>query len=167
MGSSCPSSAPIPVPNNEPWNLGDETTYSHIRASLLLRKRLRPYVMDQMKLATKRGLPPMRPLFFDFMNDPKAAAVEDEYMFGPDLLVVPITKYEMRSREVYLPAGTAWTDAWTGKKIPGGQTITTAAPIEHIPVFILGDKPALLALLRDPDEPPTTTPGGPDAESLK
>ena len=136
-------------PNNEPWNIGGKTTYRHIRAALLLRERLRPYVMEQMKLASQRGLPPMRPLFFDFMDDPKAAAVEDEYLFGPDLLVAPVTKYEMRSREVYLPAGVEWTDAWTGKKIPGGQVITADAPIEHIPVYVRGDKPALLEHFRD------------------
>ncbi len=140
-------------PNNEPWNLGDKTTYGHIRASLLLRERLRPYLMEQMKLASQRGLPPMRPLFFDFMDDPKTATVEDEYLFGPDLLVVPVTKFGMRSREVYLPAGAEWTDAWTGKKIPGGQVITADAPMEHIPVFIRGDKPELLNLFRNLYEP--------------
>ena len=154
-------------PNNEPWNLGGKKTYGHIRASLLLRERLRPYIMEQMKLASKRGLPPMRPLFFDFMNDPKAATVEDEYMFGSDLLVVPVTKYGMRSREVYLPAGVEWTDAWTGKKIQGGKAITADAPIEHIPVYIRGDKPALLAHFRDLYEAPNVVPGLIEAESLK
>jgi alpha-D-xyloside xylohydrolase len=154
-------------PNNEPWNIGGKSTYQHIRASLLLRERLRPYVMEQMKLASERGLPPMRPLCFDFMDDPKAAAVEDEYLFGPDFLVAPITKYEMRSREVYLPAGVEWTDAWTGKKIHGGQAITADAPIEHIPVYIRGDKPALRAHFRDLYELPKVVPGVIEAESLK
>jgi hypothetical protein len=154
-------------PNNEPWNLGGKTTYQNIRASLRLRERLRPYVMAQMKLASKRGLPPMRPLFFDFMDDPKSAAVEDEYLFGSDLLVAPITKYKLRSRQVYLPAGVEWTDAWTGKKIRGGQVIMADAPIEHIPVYIRGDKPALLAHFRDLYEPPKVVPGLIEAESLK
>ena len=154
-------------PNNEPWNIGGKTTYRHIRASLLLRERLRPYVMEQMKLASKRGLPPMRPLFFDFMNDPRAAAVEDEYLFGPDLLVAPVTKYELRRREVYLPAGAEWTDAWTGKKLPGGQVITADAPTEHIPVYIRGDKPALLAHFRGLYEALVVVPGVIEAESLK
>jgi len=135
-------------PNNEPWTIGGDT-YRHIRASIFLRERLRPYVMEQMKLASERGLPPMRPLFFDFMDDPMCAVVEDEFLFGPDILVAPITKYEMRSREVYLPAGVEWTDAWTGEKILGGQAIAADAPIEHIPVYIRGDKPALLELFRD------------------
>jgi hypothetical protein len=86
----------------------------------------------------------MRPLFFDFEGDPKAAAVEDEFLFGPDVLVAPITKFEMRSREVYLPAGTEWTDARTGNVFQGGQVVVADAPIEHIPVYLRGNKPDLM-----------------------
>ena len=138
-------------PNNEPWNLGGDT-YPHIRSCIFLRERLRPYVMEQMKLASAKGLPPMRPLFFDFSSDPKTAEVEDEFLFGPDILVAPVTKYEVRSRKVYLPAGTTWTDAWTGRKLQGGQVVKADAPIEHIPVYIRGDRPELIKLftgLRD------------------
>ena len=67
------------------WNIGGDT-YPLIRSAMLLRERLRGYVMQQMKLASERGLPPMRPLFFDFAHDPQAAAVEDQFLFGPDLL---------------------------------------------------------------------------------
>ncbi|MDE0840305.1 MAG: family 31 glucosidase, partial [Kiritimatiellae bacterium] len=91
-------------PNNEAWTIGGDT-YPHIRAALILRERLRPYIMEQMKLASERGLPPMRPVFFDFADDPKTAEVEDQFLFGPDLLVAPITSYEARSRDVYLPMG--------------------------------------------------------------
>ncbi len=132
-------------PNNEPWNIGGDT-YPHIRAALILRERLRPYIMEQMKLASAKGLPPMRPLFFDFEDDPRAAAVEDEFLFGPDLLVAPITDYGARSRDVYLPTGADWTDAWTGEKLSGGQTVTADAPIEHIPVYVRGANAALLTL---------------------
>jgi alpha-D-xyloside xylohydrolase len=130
-------------PNNEPWTIGGKT-YPHIRAAMFLRERLRPYVMEQMKLASEKGLPPMRPLFFDFSNDPKTAEVEDEFLFGPDILVAPVTKYEVRNRKVYLPAGTVWTDAWTGKSFPGGQPVEADAPIEHIPVYLRGNKPDLI-----------------------
>ena len=68
-------------------------TYRHIRAALMLRERLRPYVLAQMKVAAERGNPPMRPLFFDFPDDECAAEVEDQFLFGPDLLVAPITEY--------------------------------------------------------------------------
>lgn len=130
-------------PNNEAWTIGGNA-YPHVRAAILLREHLRPYIMEQMKLASAKGVPPMRPLFFDFEKDPRTHEVEDQFLFGPDLLVAPIVKFEARSREVYLPDRTEWTDAWTGNKLSGGKTVTAAAPIEHIPVYIRGDNPALL-----------------------
>ncbi|HJP32509.1 MAG: glycoside hydrolase family 31 protein [Candidatus Latescibacteria bacterium] len=135
-------------PNNEAWNIGGDS-YPHIRAAMLLREHLRPYVMAQMKLASDRGLPPMRPVFFDFADDPEAAAVEDQFLFGSALLVAPITRFETRSREVYLPVGTDWTCAWTGEKLPGGQTVDADAPIERIPVYVRGQDAGLLGLFEE------------------
>jgi alpha-D-xyloside xylohydrolase len=132
-------------PNNEAWTIGG-AAYPHIRAAMLLRERLRPYVMEQMKLATEHGLPPMRPVFFDYPADPRAAEVEDAFLFGPDLLVAPIVEYQARSREVYLPAGAVWTNAWTGESVPGGTRLVVDAPIEHIPVFVRAGNPGLLQL---------------------
>jgi len=133
---------------NEAWNIGGDT-YPHIRAAMFLRERLRPYVMKQMKLAHKKGLPPMRPIFFDFENDPETAKIDDQFLFGSDFLIAPILEYETRSREVYLPAGTDWMDAWTGEKLTGGQFITANAPIEHIPVYIRGNKSELAELFKN------------------
>lgn len=130
-------------PNNEPWTIGGDT-YPHVRAAIMLRENLRPYVMEQMKLASRKGVPPMRPVFFDFEKDTRTHGIEDQFLFGRDLLVAPIMKYEARSREVYLPYGAEWTDAWTGKKLAGGQIVTADAPIEHIPVYIRGDNPDML-----------------------
>jgi alpha-D-xyloside xylohydrolase len=134
-------------PNNEAWTIGGDT-YPHIRAAMMLRERLRPYVMEQMVVASKRGIPPMRPLFFDFEDDPRAAQVEDQFLFGPDLLIAPITEYRARSREVYLPAECDWTDAWSGMVLPAGGTVTADAPIEHIPVFVRGRNAELLSLFQ-------------------
>jgi alpha-D-xyloside xylohydrolase len=133
--------------NNEAWTIGGDT-YRHIRAAMMLRERLRPYIMEQMKLASESGIPPMRPLFFDFEDDPVAAESEDEFLFGPDLLIAPITKYQARSREVYLPAGCVWTDAWTGTALPGGGTVNADAPIEHIPVYVRGPNVNLLSMFK-------------------
>jgi alpha-D-xyloside xylohydrolase len=105
--------------------------------------------MVQMKLASEKGLPPMRPVFFDFTEDPQTADVEDQFLFGPDLLVAPITRHEVRSREVYLPTGTEWTDAWTGEKLPGGQVVEADAPIERIPVYVRGNNPDLVELFKE------------------
>ncbi len=132
-------------PNNEPWNIGGDS-YRHIRAAMMLRERLRPYVMTQMRLATDRGIPPMRPLFFDFADDPTAAEIEDQLMFGPDLLVAPILQYRLRSRGVYLPAGADWTNPWTGERLAGGQTVQVDAPLERIPVFVRGENAELVRL---------------------
>src|SRR5208283_1831090 len=100
---------------NEVWTFGDRA-YGIIKEILFLRERLRPYIMKQMKLAAAKGTPPMRPLFFDFPGDAAAPVVDDQFMFGPDLLVAPILRQGMTSREVYLPAGAKWTDAWTGRE---------------------------------------------------
>jgi alpha-D-xyloside xylohydrolase len=134
-------------PNNEAWNIGGDT-YSHIRAAMMLRERLRPYIMEQMHTASEKGTPPMRPLFFDFESDPIASDVEDEFLFGPDLLIAPILTYKTRSRSVYLPAGVEWTNAWTDTRHQGGTIISAEAPIEHIPVFVRGNNDRLMGLFK-------------------
>jgi alpha-D-xyloside xylohydrolase len=102
--------------DNEVWSFGDEA-YEIIRELLFLRERLRPYVMAQMRVAQEKGTPPMRPLFFDFAEDERCSEVDDQFMFGPDLLVAPVLYEGAREREVYLPAGANWTDAWTDELI--------------------------------------------------
>ena len=89
-----------------------------------------------MKVAAERGIPPMRPLFFDFQDDARAAHVEDQFLFGPDLLVAPIVEYRARQRRVYLPEGAEWIDAAGGGRYEGGVTIDAPAPLERIPVFV-------------------------------
>ncbi len=91
-----------------------------------------------MRLAHEKGIPPMRPLFFDFPEDDGCVAVDDQFMFGPDLLVAPVLYEGARSREVYLPAGTTWTGAWTDEILDGGQWIMAEAPLERIPVYLRG-----------------------------
>ncbi len=121
--------------HNEVWSFG-EKAYELIVPWLHLRERLRPYVMRQMRLAHKQGLPPMRPVFFDFPDDPAAYDAEDQFLLGADLLIVPVTEAKQTKRKVYLPKGADWTCAWSGQKYPGGKTVTVPAPIERIPVFV-------------------------------
>ncbi len=123
---------------NEVWSFGDEA-YAIIRELLFLRERLRPYIMQQMRLAHEKGTPPMRPLFFDFPQDQASWAIEDQFMFGPDLLVAPVLYEGARNRQVYLPTGDTWTDAWSGQKLEGGQWLTADAPFERIPLYLRGD----------------------------
>ncbi len=120
---------------NEVWSFGDEA-YGVIKDLLELRERLRPYIMEQMRVAHERGLPPMRPLFVDFADDGAAWAVDDEFMFGPDLLVAPILEQGSVRREVYLPAGSRWVEVATGATHDGGQRCTVSAPLASIPVFV-------------------------------
>ncbi len=72
----------------------------------------------------------------DFPNDPKVFNIGDQYMFGPAFLVAPVTEQGRESREVYLPAGSEWYNYWTNEKLAGGQTVTVAAPIDVIPLFV-------------------------------
>jgi alpha-D-xyloside xylohydrolase len=120
---------------NELWSFGDETL-AILRHYLEIRERLRPYIATLMRAAHERGTPVMRPLFYDFPDDRRAWAVDDAFMFGPDVLVAPVLDPDVPQREVYLPAGTAWRDAWTGDRHDGGTSINVATPIEQIPVFV-------------------------------
>lgn len=121
--------------DNEVWSFGEEA-YQIIKGLLELRERLRPYIARQMRTAHETGVPPMRPLFFDFPHDSECYEVEDEFLFGPDILVAPVAEYRRRSRSVYLPAGAAWVDAWTGSPAEGGSRIEAEAPLERIPVYL-------------------------------
>jgi alpha-D-xyloside xylohydrolase len=89
-----------------------------------------------MQAAHETGAPPMRPLFYDFPADKTAWAVEDQFMFGPALMINPIYEYKARTRKVYLPANTGWYNFHTGKYFEGGQTIEADAPYSDIPVFV-------------------------------
>ena len=123
---------------NEVWSFG-EPAYQIIQKYMLLRERLRPYIMKQMSIASKTGIPPMRPLFVDFPSDLICYQVEDEYLFGSDLLVAPVLDADVKMRNVYLPANSTWKDAWTDQVYTGGQWLSVEAPLDRIPVFLRGD----------------------------
>ena len=126
--------------DNEVWSFGDDV-YKILEQLLLLRVRLKPYIKTLMQSAHENGTPVIRPLMYDFYNDPLAVATETQYMFGPQLLVCPITEAKVTSRKVYLPVlpdGELWTDTATGKTYNGGQTVEAPAPLNQIPVFSRG-----------------------------
>jgi len=120
---------------NEVWSYG-AAAEPVLGAYLLLRERLRPYVLEQMRTAHEEGLPPMRPLFLEFPADEAAWGVGDAFLLGPDLLVAPVLEAGARERTVHLPAGPRWTDAWTGDTYAGGAPVTVSAPLERIPLFL-------------------------------
>lgn len=121
--------------DNEVWSFGEDN-YEILKQFLFIRERLRPYIRACMKTASDKGEPVMRPMFFDFPKDTKCWEVEDQYMFGPDLLVAPVMEAGMKERQVYLPEGTKWVDAYTKQTYEGGQVITTPTPLEVIPVMM-------------------------------
>jgi len=119
---------------NEVWSYGEQA-YGIISKLLFLREKLKPYLRSLNQAAHEHGAPVMRPLVYDFPADAAGAALADEFMLGPDLLVAPVTVQGATSRAVYLPAGVTWVEAWTGKEYVGGDCYPVDAPIERIPVF--------------------------------
>ena len=119
---------------NEVWSYGEEV-YEICKKYLELRERMLPYVKRLMAQAHEKGTPVMRPLFYDFPEDGKCWEIEDEYMFGPEILVAPILYEKQRERKLYLPAG-EWRSLNDGKVYAGGADIVCEAPIDAIPVFV-------------------------------
>ncbi len=121
--------------DNEIWSYGEDA-YEIMRKHIILRNLLKPYTKHIMAQAHENGTPPMRPLFYSYPSDQRAWEIDDEYMYGPDILVCPITELGARRRSVYLPSGELWIDPYTGAKYEGGVTIELDAPIEKIPLLI-------------------------------
>jgi alpha-D-xyloside xylohydrolase len=119
----------------EAWSYGQQAE-AVIGKYLRLRYTLLPYIYSLGKKTYDTGAPFMRALFMDFPNDPKVSNMGDEYLFGPALLVAPVTGQGQLSRQVYLPAGRDWYNFWTNERFKGGQTITVPAPIDTIPLFV-------------------------------
>jgi len=119
----------------EPWKYG-QTVENNMRKMLNLRYRLLPYIYSEAWQITNNRSTMMRPLVMDFNGDNSALNQSYEYMFGKALLVAPVIEPEVREWDVYLPKSAVWYDFWTGKCFDGGQTITTAAPLNIIPLFV-------------------------------
>jgi alpha-D-xyloside xylohydrolase len=117
------------------WSYGKQAE-PILEKYLRLRYQLMPYLYSLGYFSHETGAPFMRGLFMDFGSDPKVATIGDEFMFGPALLIAPVTEQGRTSREVYLPAGTDWYNFWTNERLHGGQRITVAAPIDTLPIFV-------------------------------
>jgi alpha-D-xyloside xylohydrolase len=130
------------LPPKEPWAYGEDFTAAFRRA-VELKYRLMPYIYTQAKLSSNQGWPMLRPLFFEFPDDPTAWRVEDEYFFGRDLLVAPLME-ETTERQVYLPPG-EWKDYQTGKAYAGERWHVIAA--SEMPIIILVRGGAVIAHL--------------------
>jgi alpha-D-xyloside xylohydrolase len=121
------------APPREPWEY-DEAFVGDFRRAVDLKYTLMPYIYAQAQLSSERGWPMLRALFFEYPDDPTSWLVEDEYMFGADLLVAPLFADTATSRRVYLPPG-SWVDYQTGRTYQGAtwQVITAGT----IPIVLL------------------------------
>ena len=121
--------------NTEPWNYGDEAK-TIISKCLKERECLRPYIKACADKISSEGYTLMRPLIFDFADDPQALQQKYEYMFGPSLLISPVTESSVTTWKTYLPkCDGGWYDYHTGVHYNGGQTVITSVDKSFIPVF--------------------------------
>jgi alpha-D-xyloside xylohydrolase len=120
------------APPREPWEY-DEALTEDFRRALGLKYSLMPYIIAQAKDSSARGYPMLRTLFFEYPEDPTSWTIDDEYMFGSNLLVAPLME-PTETRRVYLPPG-AWIDYQTGKVYRGAQWQQITAG--QIPVVLL------------------------------
>jgi alpha-glucosidase/alpha-D-xyloside xylohydrolase len=105
------------------------------RKYLELRYRLMPYLYSAVRECCETGLPIMRALWLHYFNDATAIARGDEYLWGRDILVAPVTEKGATSRKLYLPRGT-WYDWWTDDKTEGGREIERAVDLATMPLYV-------------------------------
>ncbi len=125
-------------PYREMFNIAPDghPAYQTMLAYDRLRYRLLPYIYSLSGMVTHNAYTIMRALVMDFGHDRNVLNTGDEYMFGPALLINPVTEYRARTRPVYLPSGTGWYALKSGQYFEGGQTIQADAPYTDIPVFV-------------------------------
>jgi alpha-D-xyloside xylohydrolase len=134
----------------EAWRFGEpgDAMFEALASALRLRYRLLPYFYSLAGWTTHRDYTMLRPLPFDFRNDPSALEVADEFMLGPAFLVCPVYRplsygpgskpieHGPHTRHVYLPNGAEWFDFWTDRRLPGGQVVEVDVSLDRIPVFV-------------------------------
>lgn len=133
----------------EIWNFS-QPFRAAIEDTIRLRYRLMPYILDMARRVAEEHFTIMRSLLFDFPKDPVAPTLDDEFLFGNDLLVCPVLepmcygpgsqKIEKppQMRHCYLPRGTLWHDFWSDVTYAGGQWINVPLTLSHIPLFVRG-----------------------------
>lgn len=122
----------------EPWRFGEEGdwAYDAILDMIKLRYRLMPYIYTVANKVTTEHYTMMRGMAMDHQNDPMTYDIDDQFMFGPSLMVSPVVEKGVNNRKIYLPEGAGWYNFWGGNYLSGGQTIVEQTPIETIPLYI-------------------------------
>jgi alpha-D-xyloside xylohydrolase len=119
---------------NELWSYGPDAQKTLV-AYDNLRYRLMPYIYSLAWKTTSEGYTIMRPLIMDFREDIRAQNIGDQFLFGPAILVNPVTEPGATARHLYLPAA-KWYDFWTGATIQGGRALDAPSPIDRMPLYV-------------------------------
>jgi alpha-D-xyloside xylohydrolase len=119
---------------NEIWSYGPEMQTILTRYDRL-RYRLLPYIYSVAWKTTNENYTPMRALVMDFRDDPRVWNIGDQFLFGPSLLVSPVTEPGATSRHLYLPKA-EWYNFWTGEAVEGGRAIDVPASLQDMPIFV-------------------------------
>lgn len=121
--------------SKEMWQFSSEVQPVLLRYDRL-RYRLLPYIYSLSWQVSSQGGTMMRPLVFDFGGDRDALDIADQYMFGPAMMVAPVTRKGARERMVYLPGTSDWYDFWSGKRWKAKRSIAVSAPLDTLPLFV-------------------------------
>ncbi len=121
--------------NPDPGELQNAEVEPICRKYLELRYRLLPYTYTAVRECCETGLPIMRALWLHYADDPAASARGDEFLWGRDLLVAPVTEKGATTRRLYLPRG-AWFDFWTESRVDGGREIDRPVDLATLPLYV-------------------------------
>jgi alpha-D-xyloside xylohydrolase len=132
-----------------PWAF-DEEAVDVTRKFTHLKLELMPYILQQAKITTETGVPLMRPMLVEFAEDRTCWTLDQQYMFGSDLLVAPVFNAHGKV-EFYLPAGN-WTNYFTGEKITGGRWVTEQHGFDSLPLYVREGSDLKSASLRNASE---------------
>jgi alpha-glucosidase len=113
----------------------DPEVLAHFARMTRVYAHLAPYLKSLVAEAAIRGLPVQRPLFLHFEDDARTYAIQDAYLYGPDLLVAPVWQAGKTEWTTYLPEGAEWVHVWSGRTFTGGQEATVASPFGEPPAF--------------------------------
>ncbi|MFC7211883.1 alpha-xylosidase [Natronoarchaeum sp. GCM10025321] len=117
----------------EPWAFGEEAV-EIFKQFARLRYRLMPYIYSEAEVTSRTGYPIVRPLLFEFEDDPCTHEIDDQYLLGESVLVAPIFD-ESGERSVYLPEG-EWIDWWSDDRYEGQQHLDVTVPLDRVPLYV-------------------------------
>ena len=143
--------------NPDPSELHNAEVEPICRKYLELRYRLMPYLYSVVREGCQTGLPVIRALWIHHSDDTPAIACGDEYLFGPSILVAPVTDIWFKGRHIYLPRG-LWYDFWSGRPIQGGREFIRGCKLEQMPLYVRAGTILPLGPVKQYTDEPVTGP---------